>query len=87
MRRVSTGTRFQVVAALAQRAAGVGARVTFDADGIARAVVVPREVGRYPTSERTLALAPVGAVDKQRRTFETHWRDQQNRRGFGGGDD
>ncbi len=27
----------------------------------------------YPTSEKLLALAPVGAVDKQLKSFDEHW--------------
>lgn len=86
VRRTSTGTRVEMVTELAQRAAASGARVDFDADGIARAVVMPRESGRYPTTERTFALAPVGAHDKQRSTFEKHWERHAARRTDGGGD-
>jgi hypothetical protein len=86
VRRMSTGTRVQMVAELAQRAAEAGAQVAFDPDGIARAVIMPRESGRYPTIERTWALAPVGVQEKQRSTFETHWRSQLARRSGGGGD-
>lgn len=87
VRRTSTGTRGEMVSELAQRAAASGARVDFDADGIARAVIMPRESGRYPTTERTLALAPVGVQDKQRSTFEKHWKCYAARRVDGGGGD
>lgn len=86
VRRVSTGTRAGMVTELAQRAAASGARVEFDSNGIARAVVMPRESGRYPTTERTWALAPVGVQDKQRKTFETQWKRHAAGRMGGGGD-
>ncbi|GAA2046682.1 hypothetical protein GCM10009839_59080 [Catenulispora yoronensis] len=72
VRQLSTGTRPAMTVELAERAAEAGARVEFDDDGIARALVVARE-DRYPTTERLLALAPVGAVDKQLKSFDKHW--------------
>jgi hypothetical protein len=72
VKRLSTGARPAMTVELAERAAEAGARVEFDEDGIARALVLARE-DRYPTTERLFALAPVGAVDKQLKSFDKHW--------------
>jgi hypothetical protein len=37
-------------------------------------VLIARCPGQYPAVERTLALAPAGATEKQRKRFERHWR-------------
>lgn len=69
---LATGSRAAMTAELAERAIAAGGRVTFDEDGIARALVLAREKS-YPTTERLFALAPVGAVDKQLKAFDKHW--------------
>ena len=69
---LASGSRAAMTAELAGRAAGTGARVSFDQDGIARALVLARGKA-YPTTEKLLALAPVGTADKQLRAFDKHW--------------
>jgi len=69
---LANGSRAAMTAELAERAAGAGGRVAFDEDGIARALVLAREQ-IYPTTERLLALAPVGPVDKELKSFGKHW--------------
>ena len=72
VKQLSSGARPAMTVELAERAAEAGARVEFDDDGIARALVLARQ-DQYPTTERLFALAPVGAVDKQLKSFEKHW--------------
>lgn len=72
VKSLATGSRAAMTAELAERAAEVGGRVAFDEDGIARALVLARGTA-YPTTERLFALAPIGTVDKQLKTFDKHW--------------
>ncbi|MCW2939885.1 MAG: hypothetical protein JWN00_2870 [Actinomycetia bacterium] len=57
---------------LARAAARVGAQVSVDTYDIARATLIAPTT-RYPAPERTLAVGPAGAIDKQRDSFSARW--------------
>lgn len=74
VRRARVGSRSRMTAELQRRAAEVGASVDVADNGARRAVLIARCPNQYPAVERTLALAPAGATEKQRKHFERHWR-------------
>ncbi|HEV2347045.1 MAG TPA: hypothetical protein VGS97_23285 [Actinocrinis sp.] len=74
VRRACVGSRSRMTAELQRRAAQAGAAVSVADNGARRAVLIARRPDQYPAVERTLALAPAGATEKQRTHFEHHWR-------------
>lgn len=74
VRRACVGSRSRMTAELQRRAAQAGAAVSVADNGARRAVLIARRPDQYPAVERTLALAPAGAKEKQRTHFERHWR-------------
>jgi hypothetical protein len=72
VRTLYTGDRDRAEEVLRRRAGHAGADVVLDEYGIIRAELRPRGAA-YPAIEQTLALAPVGVQDKQRRRFEDWW--------------
>jgi len=67
-----TGARGDVEEAARWHAHKAGASASADGYGITRAEIVPRGPS-FPALERTLAVAPAGALAKQRTAFESWW--------------